>query len=119
MYPSLKFLVYKRRELGLVAESSSNFNIPRFSNIHRAGIKLYKSLIKWQEKEKTNGNRGPRKEMRGRLPRTRKDWNEAFSPAMFKRKHKLLGAELQLDPSSVKISVLSDGPEAKDVQRFV
>lgn len=51
MYPSLKFLVYKRRELGLVAESSSNFNIPRFSKIHRAGIKLYKSLIKWQEKE--------------------------------------------------------------------
>lgn len=51
MYLSLKFIVYKRRELGLMAKSSSNFNIPRFSKIHRAGIKRCKSPIKWQEKE--------------------------------------------------------------------
>ena len=51
MCPSLKFLVYKRRELGLTAKNSSNFNIARFSKIHRAGIKCCKSLIKGQEKE--------------------------------------------------------------------
>ena len=51
MYLSLRFPVHKRREPGLMASSSSKFNIPRFSKIHRADIKLYKSLIKWPEKE--------------------------------------------------------------------
>lgn len=82
MYLSLKFLVYKRRDLGSMAENPSNFNIPRFSKTHRAGIKRRQSLIKWQGKRRSVSPE-LRKEASGRAPCTQMDWNEAFSAAVF------------------------------------